>query len=168
MDKFLTLPDENRKEVFEETARKLEILSIIVEKDFWVCWTLKQLFSLPELGSLITFKGGTSLSKAYQLIDRFSEDIDLTISRAAPSLADVADPMESDISGKERQRRIDALKIGAQSFVAYIAAPALQRKFESRLDQGKWKISLDESDKDKQTLHGTKQHGMKMDISAQS
>jgi predicted nucleotidyltransferase component of viral defense system len=118
MDKFLTLPDENRKEVFEETASKLEILPIIVEKDFWVCWTLKQLFSLPELGSLITFKGGTSLSKAYQLIDRFSEDIDLTISRAAPSLADVADPIESDISGKERQRRIDALKIGAQFVIA--------------------------------------------------
>jgi hypothetical protein len=152
IDKFLTLPDENRKEVFEETASKLEILPIIVEKDFWVCWTLKQLFSLPELGSLITFKGGTSLSKAYQLIDRFSEDIDLTISRAAPSLADVADPMESAISGKERQRRIDALKIGAQSFVTDIAAPVLQRQFESRLGKGKWKISIDEDDRDKQTL----------------
>ncbi|NDB70004.1 MAG: nucleotidyl transferase AbiEii/AbiGii toxin family protein [Methylocystaceae bacterium] len=152
MDKFLTLPDENRKELFEETARKLEILPIIVEKDFWVCWTLKQLFSLPELSSLITFKGGTSLSKAYKMIDRFSEDIDLTISRAARSFADVADPMESDISGKERQRRIDALKIGAQSFVADIAAPVLQRQFESRLDQGKWKISIDEDDRDKQTL----------------
>lgn len=153
MDKFLTLPDENRKEVFEETASKLEILPIIVEKDFWVCWTLKQLFSLPELGSLITFKGGTSLSKAYQLIDRFSEDIDLTISRAAPILADVADPMESDISGKERQRRIDALKIGAQSFVADIAAPALQRQFQDALAKSDgWEISLDKDDKDKQTL----------------
>ncbi len=153
MEKFLTLPDKNRKEIFEETANKLEILPIIVEKDFWVCWTLKQLFSLPELGKLITFKGGTSLSKAYQLIDRFSEDIDLTISRAAPSFVNVADPMESNISGKERQRRIDALKSAAQYFVTDIAAPALQRQFKNALAKSDgWKISIDTDDKDKQTL----------------
>jgi hypothetical protein len=153
MDKFLTLSDEHRKEVFIEVARKLDILPIIVEKDFWVCWTLKQIFSLPELGSLITFKGGTSLSKAYQLIDRFSEDIDLTISRTAPSLADVANPMEIDISGKERQRRIEAMRIGAQSFVAEIAAPVLQRQFKDSLAKADgWEIILDADDKDKQTL----------------
>ena len=153
MDKFLTLSDENRKEVFEETASKLGILSIVVEKDFWVCWTLKQLFSLAELAPLITFKGGTSLSKAYQLIDRFSEDIDLTISRNAPTIAHVLDPMESNISGKERQRRIDALKLGAQSFVTNIAAPALEAKFSASLTgSDHWAITLDEEDKDQQTL----------------
>jgi hypothetical protein len=51
----------------------------IVEKDFWVCWILKRLFSEPELQGQMVFKGGTSLSKVYGLIDRFSEDIDLIL-----------------------------------------------------------------------------------------
>ncbi len=74
MHKFLALPNENRQELFLETARKLGVLPIIIEKDFWVCWVLMQIFSIDGLKQHLTFKGGTSLSKAYQLIDRFSED----------------------------------------------------------------------------------------------
>ena len=51
----------------------------IVEKDFWVCWILKHLFSEPTLKGQMVFKGGTSLSKVFGLIDRFSEDIDLIL-----------------------------------------------------------------------------------------
>jgi predicted nucleotidyltransferase component of viral defense system len=51
----------------------------IVEKDFWVCWILKRLFSEPSLKDQMVFKGGTSLSKVFGLIDRFSEDIDLVL-----------------------------------------------------------------------------------------
>ena len=51
----------------------------VVEKDFWVCWTLKHLFEHPDLSKLMIFKGGTSLSKVFGLIDRFSEDIDLIL-----------------------------------------------------------------------------------------
>ena len=52
----------------------------IVQKDFWVCWTLKRLFQLPDLKDSLIFKGGTSLSKVYNLIKIFSEDIDISIS----------------------------------------------------------------------------------------
>jgi predicted nucleotidyltransferase component of viral defense system len=52
---------------------------VIVEKDFWVCWILKRLFADPQLKDQLIFKGGTSLSKVYGLIDRFSEDIDLIL-----------------------------------------------------------------------------------------
>ena len=48
----------------------------MIEKDFWVCWTLSRLFSSPELKKSLRFKGGTSLSKVYGVIDRFSEDLD--------------------------------------------------------------------------------------------
>ena len=48
----------------------------IVEKDFWVCWTLGRLFAHPDLSRLLMFKGGTSLSKVFNLIERFSEDSD--------------------------------------------------------------------------------------------
>jgi predicted nucleotidyltransferase component of viral defense system len=51
----------------------------IVEKDFWVCWILKLLFAEPALKNQMVFKGGTSLSKVFGLIDRFSEDIDLVL-----------------------------------------------------------------------------------------
>jgi len=51
----------------------------IVEKDFWVCWILKHLFAKPALKGQMVFKGGTSLSKVFGLIERFSEDIDLIL-----------------------------------------------------------------------------------------
>jgi predicted nucleotidyltransferase component of viral defense system len=51
----------------------------VVEKDFWVCWILKRLFADPHLKEQMVFKGGTSLSKVYGLVDRFSEDIDLVL-----------------------------------------------------------------------------------------
>ncbi len=53
--------------------------SAIIEKDFWVCWILKHLFADPTLKGQMVFKGGTSLSKVFGLIDRFSEDIDLIL-----------------------------------------------------------------------------------------
>ena len=56
--------------------------SVMVEKDFWVCWLLGLLFADPELAPHLVFKGGTSLSKVYGIIDRFSEDIDLSMSPA--------------------------------------------------------------------------------------
>jgi predicted nucleotidyltransferase component of viral defense system len=47
----------------------------IIEKDFWVCWVLKQLFSIEALSGRLLFKGGTSLAKVFHAINRFSEDI---------------------------------------------------------------------------------------------
>lgn len=151
MDKFSALPDSDKIEAFEETGARLSIPSAIVEKDFWVCWTLKQIFENPQLAPHITFKGGTSLSKAYRLIDRFSEDIDLTISKNAPYLADGKDAMEDGVSGKERQRRIEVLKENAHRFVAELALPALQQSVAVRLSGG-WKLELDAKDPDNQTI----------------
>ena len=51
----------------------------IIEKDFWVCWALKQLFSLPAYADYFTFKGGTTLSKIFGVISRFSEDVDVAV-----------------------------------------------------------------------------------------
>src|SRR5205807_10035449 len=54
--------------------------AVMVEKDFWVSWTLAVLFAHPEFGEQLVFKGGTSLSKVFGMIERFSEDIDLSVS----------------------------------------------------------------------------------------
>lgn len=73
------LTDERRRAAFLQAATESGREVVIVEKDFWVCWILARIFSDPELGPQFVFKGGTSLSKVYQAIDRFSEDVDLGI-----------------------------------------------------------------------------------------
>ena len=69
----------DRRILFRNTADRLRLPDAIIEKDFWVCLTLDYLFGDSPWKSNITFKGGTSLSKAYNLINRFSEDIDLIL-----------------------------------------------------------------------------------------
>jgi len=79
MNSVANLPVEQRNEIFTETARIMKTTNAIVEKDFWVVWTLNKLFSENRLNKILMFKGGTSLSKVFNLIGRFSEDIDLIL-----------------------------------------------------------------------------------------
>ncbi len=79
MIKILELNPERRNVVFETTAREMRVQPLIVEKDFWVCLTLKYLMNESKYRDHFIFKGGTSLSKCYGVIDRFSEDVDLII-----------------------------------------------------------------------------------------
>jgi len=79
MDRIATGPPKDRRDLFSETASRLGMNPAIVEKDFWVCWILKHIFAEPALKGQMVFKGGTSLSKVFGLIDRFSEDIDLIL-----------------------------------------------------------------------------------------
>ena len=78
MHNFINRPSQEQSEIIKQTAAKLNMEDAAIEKDFWVCWTLKQLFQSPLKNSII-FKGGTSLSKVYGLIKRFSEDIDIIL-----------------------------------------------------------------------------------------
>lgn len=76
----ITLPRQNqRKVLFEDASEKLGIPYGMIEKDFWVCWVLSRIFGDQNLRGLLRFKGGTSLSKIFHLIKRFSEDIDLIL-----------------------------------------------------------------------------------------
>lgn len=79
MDKVARLPAQQRSELFSETAAHKGTTPAVVEKDFWVSWVLNRLFQKPDLARLLMFKGGTSLSKVHNLIERFSEDIDLIL-----------------------------------------------------------------------------------------
>src|SRR5581483_4972479 len=82
---FLTLPAEERRLYIDQAAIRRNVSPVLLEKDFWVCWLLGLLFSSEFAGSLV-FKGGTSLSKVFGVIDRFSEDIDLSLSPGFLSL----------------------------------------------------------------------------------
>ena len=79
MDKVARLDARERSELFSETATLKNTTPAVVEKDFWVTWVLHRLFRDLELARQLMFKGGTSLSKVYRLIERFSEDIDLIL-----------------------------------------------------------------------------------------
>jgi hypothetical protein len=74
---YFALNKKDQVEVLEQAREKTGRPTHLLEKDVWVVWTLNALFTSP-LASDLTFKGGTSLSKVYKIIDRFSEDIDLT------------------------------------------------------------------------------------------
>jgi hypothetical protein len=78
---FLELPGHERRLYFEQVAARRGLSAVVLEKDFWVCWLLGVLFR-SEFHDSLVFKGGTSLSKVFRVIDRFSEDIDLSISPA--------------------------------------------------------------------------------------
>lgn len=146
MDKFLSKPREEITATLEETAARLNLMPHIVEKDFWVCWILKLLYSIPECASII-FKGGTSLSKAYGLIERFSEDVDLTIDKS--TLEGIKDPSESGISGKELTRRIDALIETIEHYISDKLLPLLNSTVRKALtSELNWKLEID----DKQTI----------------
>jgi hypothetical protein len=108
MDHFALLPARERAIVFREIAARLRVGSAtIVEKDFWVCWALKQIFSSTKLPSPL-FKGGTSLSRLYRVIERFSEDVDIVLDRHALGFAGDEDP--SNIAGtNKRNRKLDEL-----------------------------------------------------------
>ncbi|MDE5723433.1 MAG: nucleotidyl transferase AbiEii/AbiGii toxin family protein, partial [Paramuribaculum sp.] len=81
MNKFLTLTEAQRRTVFEQTAIRIKLPVASIEKDFWVTEMLNILFSLPYADKMV-FKGGTSLSKVWGVIRRFSEDIDIAIDRS--------------------------------------------------------------------------------------
>lgn len=152
METFIKLSEEDRRTYFTEAASRLGILPIIVEKDFWVCWTLKTLYSIPSIAKHITFKGGTSLSKAHGgLIQRFSEDIDLVIDKSE-ALKGVLDAAEQGISGKERERRIKALRTESQRYIKETILPQFNKKCSQLLEPGSWSTEHDPDDKDQQTI----------------
>lgn len=76
---FLSLPKTQRQRAIQEAALRRGISPIVMEKDFWVCYILSMLFRC-KFGESLVFKGGTSLSKVFGAINRFSEDIDLSLS----------------------------------------------------------------------------------------
>jgi hypothetical protein len=148
MDNFLMRPKEELEVIFKEASERTGLTLNIIEKDFWVCWILKQLYSIPEYENKIIFKGGTSLSKAYKLIDRFSEDVDLTLDKSI--LKVTKDPSEKNISNKEQSKRVDTLIKIAQDYISEKFLPLLSNQIKKQMnDRFEYKLVVDN---DKQTI----------------
>lgn len=151
MDDFARLPSDERLPYFEQAAAQRGVTAQIIDKDFWVCWGLRRLFSLPEFAEHMTFKGGTSLSKVFRAIARFSEDVDVAIERGFLGFGGSHEP-EKGATGKEQQRRIEGLKLACQAAIAERLLPQLQATFAEALADQEWELSLDPSDPDQQSL----------------
>ena len=154
MEPFLQLSLERQGAFCAEAQHRLGLPAASVEKDFWVCWMLKQLFTLPDWGSHLTFKGGTSLSKCWKLIERFSEDIDIVVEREVLGFGGANSP-ETAPSKKQRRARLDALKAECQKRIHTGLKPALEARIRQALPGGlQWSLSAatTEEDPDGQTL----------------
>ncbi len=146
------MPEERRQLVCQQTADRMGLVASSVEKDFWVSWTLRKLFNLSEWGEHLTFKGGTSLSKGWKLIERFSEDIDLVVGRDALGFDGEKAPAATD-GTKERKRRMKALKAACQKCVNESIQPLLRDSITQELPEGlEWTLEPDPDDVDNQTL----------------
>lgn len=151
MDAFLAIPNARRRALCEEAGQRLGLAAASVEKDFWVCWTLHELFSLPEFGQHLTFKGGTSLSKGWKLIERFSEDIDVVIDRIFLGFGGDLSP-ETAPSNKQRDQRLEDLKAVCQRTIQNSLAPALAKRIREKIAADVWQLENDPGDMDRQTL----------------
>ncbi|MEA3486632.1 MAG: nucleotidyl transferase AbiEii/AbiGii toxin family protein [Thermodesulfobacteriota bacterium] len=152
MNKFLSFSEARRRTVCEQSQNKLGLPPATIEKDFWVCWTLKKLFTLPEWGSRLTFKGGTSLSKGWALIERFSEDIDIVINRGVLGFDGEMAPDRAP-SKKQMGKRLKALKEASQKCVNESLLPLLEKAISHEMpSELSWRLHPDPDDPDGQTL----------------
>lgn len=126
--KIIGANPEDRRGVFLATATRLGMPLQNVEKDFWVCWILDLLFNErdPHEPRLL-FKGGTSLSKAYALISRFSEDLDITVFREDIGQNIAMSDLEGK-SGKQQRIQLDKIKQASQQYIQGALKERLNRQ----------------------------------------
>ncbi|MEI6187181.1 MAG: nucleotidyl transferase AbiEii/AbiGii toxin family protein [Alphaproteobacteria bacterium] len=130
---YVSLAPEVQKGLIEASALQMKVDPIIIEKDLWAVLTLQALFDrIHDYNTYqaLTFKGGTSLSKAYQIIDRFSEDIDITIDRKFLGLQ-ASDEELKTLSRKQRDKNLEELKNRGHKFIETHILPYLKLKLSS-------------------------------------
>jgi len=147
LNKIARMPASERAELFAETADRKGLSDAIVEKDFWVCWVLKQLFSIEALSGRLLFKGGTSLSKTFHAISRFSEDIDLAVDYAALGFTDERDPRRENLSKTKRAGILAEMMVECQRYIGGEFLNALKTRCEEILGTAEtWSLTVSEQD----------------------
>lgn len=144
--RFNALSADEREAVFTATADDLGASVQAIEKDFHVCRVIDVLFKAAPIQPKLFFKGGTSLSKGYGLINRFSEDIDLVLSRPGLGIAKSADPTHSKLSSDARKKAVAKIMATCSTHVAKVMLKQLQAMLPDDA------IALDTTDEDGATL----------------
>ncbi len=121
MNNYFTLPDDDKIVFITQTALKVGLPAVAIEKDIWVTAVLQTLFSLPYSDKLV-FKGGTSLSKIWGCITRFSEDADVAIDRTI-----FGEEFEGDIT----KRQLKKLRKSASVYVRDVICSDINKQLEA-------------------------------------
>lgn len=131
---FLDLPPNERRLYIDEAAARRGLSPVIIEKDFWVSWLLGVLFA-SSFRDAIVFKGGTSLSKVFGVINRFSEDIDLSLS---PAFLGLDEPDESfALSRGQANKWMERAEAACSSVVRDTLAPEISAVVRDRLGESR-------------------------------
>lgn len=155
--KIIAASDDDKRGLFNASAQRLGTTIQNIEKDFWVCWTLDALFHrLPSGSPRFLFKGGTSLSKGYDLISRFSEDIDITVFRDDIDANAATSDLEK-LSKTARSKRLESIKEACQSYINGPLLNALRKHAAQTMvatgkDHTLLAVVADPDDPDKQSL----------------
>src|SRR5690606_25573650 len=141
-------PADDRAELFTTTGTGRGLSSAIIQKEFWVCWLLKRVFSLPHLPAGLLVKVRASLSIVVQVSERFSDDIDLSFDRSALCFGGDNDPSQAP-STRKRKQALDALSETCREVIAQQFLPQLIYAVRDALQQEPgeaWDLSLDSDD----------------------
>src|SRR5580692_9640247 len=139
-EQFLNFSREKKRAILEGVESSLGIKPYFLEKDIWICWVLKELFTLPKK---MAFKGGTSLSKCFSLIDRFSEDVDVTIDyrEFMPDL-DLLNESKNALKNKREK-----LKNEVNDYIVKTVIPMFEKIFSEQFRNEKLNYKLEDGER---------------------
>lgn len=133
---FFDLSERDKEELFRAHSDNFRMSPMALEKDVWICWILEQLFQMPNRKTM-AFKGGTSLSKVYKVINRFSEDVDITL-----DYRDLGEPLTGTESRTRLQKKSDELKLSVLEHVRDVIKPYLESRLNDNFKSQAWNTSL--------------------------
>ena len=136
---FLLMNTQEKRKILVQAAVESGQFAEILEKDIMLCWVLQTLFSIPDHHPM-AFKGGTSLSKVYGIIDRFSEDVDITLDCRAHE--DDFDPFAEGVSRTKIKKYSAHLKEFVESYINDAVVPVFEEKCKTLDDDGEYRIQV--------------------------
>jgi hypothetical protein len=147
-ESYLTLSQKDQRQILQALSMNANIKrdALLLEKDVWICWALEFLFKMPNRLPM-AFKGGTSLSKAFRVIDRFSEDVDITIDYKA---FDCEDPFAEGVSKTKVKNISQQIKTQVTDYIDNVVIPYYQQIIAEQFKENAPAVELDE---DGETLH---------------
>ncbi len=142
---FLHLPLEERSQIYRTLGPEMGYAPEVLEKDVWVCWVLKTLFEMPDRPPM-AFKGGTSLSKVFGAIQRFSEDVDVTLDFRGLEVE--VDPFAPGVSRSQLGKLGEALKSKVRDHVRDVVRPGFEAALLAEFGKGAAAVTIDGTDED--------------------
>lgn len=140
-ESFLHLEREEQSQIYRALAPQLARSPVVLEKDVWVCWVLQTLFTMPDRLPM-AFKGGTSLSKVFGAIARFSEDVDITLDYRGSGLDDTFDPFAENVSRSRLKKFSESLRSFVCDHAHSVVAPHFQKMLADEFDADAFQLEV--------------------------